>query len=226
MRGLFLCLLLSSSLASADGGGHTARAKVLYGEGMKQYNLARFSDALASFEQAYLASPDPVFLFNIGQCHRMLGHQQEAIYSYRRFLSASPDTPNRAEVEGFIASAEAALQRKEASAPPTGTLPPKEEPKEEPAPAAQPASVPPPATNPAAPPAASSDSTAPSASPTLPATNVIAKPAPSRRWIWGIIGAVAAVVVIGAAIAVAVAVSGPSVPAHPGDTLGSTMVTF
>ena len=33
---------------------------------------------------------DPVFLYNIAQCHRLLGENAEAVRFYRRYLEAAP----------------------------------------------------------------------------------------------------------------------------------------
>src|SRR5206468_2181702 len=85
-------------------------AKRHYEEGMKQYNLADFKTAKQEFKAAYLAFPDPSFLFNLGQCARRLSEPEEEVNYYRAYLRAQPDTPKRAEVEGFIHDAEAELK--------------------------------------------------------------------------------------------------------------------
>jgi tetratricopeptide (TPR) repeat protein len=80
---------------SAESKAHASRGTTLY-------NLGRFADALAEYEAAYMAIQDPPFLFNVAQCHRKLGHSQEAIDSYRGYLRVAPHAPNRAEVERQI----------------------------------------------------------------------------------------------------------------------------
>ena len=70
------------------------------------YNLGRFMDALSEFEAAYLAVQDPPFLFNIAQCHRKMGHNREALESYRAYLRVSPSAPNRTEVQRHITELE------------------------------------------------------------------------------------------------------------------------
>jgi hypothetical protein len=123
MRGAGVALLLLLSSAAGAGESPAEEARAAYELGMKHYNLGAFADALAAFKQGYLAKADPTFLFNIGQCQRMLGNAKDEIYAYRRYLSEVPDAPNRVEVEKFIADAEEELHRRAAAEPPTGTLP-------------------------------------------------------------------------------------------------------
>jgi tetratricopeptide (TPR) repeat protein len=191
-------VLSMASIAAGAPDDGAAKAKSLYVEGVKHYNLGQFAGALAAFQEAYLVRPDPVFLFNIGQCHRMLNNLKDEVYAYRRYLSESPNAPNRVEVERFINSAEEEINRKRAEAPPTATMAP-------PSVTAPPVSEPPPER----PPAAAAPAEAPS----------------GKRWV---IGAVAggAVVVVAVVIVVAVVAAGAPAPAHPGDTAGSALVRF
>jgi tetratricopeptide (TPR) repeat protein len=83
-----------------------AEAKAHYGRGTSFYNLGRFSEAQAEYEAAYLAVQDPPFLFNIAQCQRQMGRRREAIATYRSYLRAAPNAPNRIEVQRRIADLE------------------------------------------------------------------------------------------------------------------------
>lgn len=85
-----------------------ARAKQHSRQGTSLYNLGRFPEALREYEASYLAAADPALLFNIGQCHRKLGHRAEAIDFFRTYLRNAPNAPNRAEVEKRIAELQAA----------------------------------------------------------------------------------------------------------------------
>lgn len=58
--------------------------------GTKRYNLGDYQAALEAFKAACLAKPDPVFLFNIAQCHRQLADYGAAEKSYRAFLRVMP----------------------------------------------------------------------------------------------------------------------------------------
>jgi tetratricopeptide (TPR) repeat protein len=98
------------------------RAKVLHEEATKQYDLGEFDQALQSYKAAYLEKPDPIFLFNIGQCYRMKGNPDEAVAAYKTYLRKRPDAASRATVEQLVAEAERAIAQRKA--PPAGTLAP------------------------------------------------------------------------------------------------------
>jgi tetratricopeptide (TPR) repeat protein len=86
-----------------------AEAKALFGEAQGLYDLGRFDEALEVYSRAYEVKPLPAFLFNIAQCHRNLENWERAVFFFRRFLEAKPDTPNRAEVEALVVKLEAKL---------------------------------------------------------------------------------------------------------------------
>jgi len=83
-----------------------AMARAHFGRATSYYNLGRYQEALAEYEAAYLAVQDPPFLFDIAQCHRMMGRDKEALGAYRSYLRVAPDAPNRSEVEKRIAELE------------------------------------------------------------------------------------------------------------------------
>jgi tetratricopeptide (TPR) repeat protein len=83
-----------------------AAAKAHYGRGTSYYNLGRYGEALAEYEAAYLAVQDPPFLFNIAQCQRKMGKDQEALAAYRSYLRVAPNAPNRLEVQKRVAELE------------------------------------------------------------------------------------------------------------------------
>lgn len=85
-----------------------ATARAHFEQGQRLYNVSQYREALAEFKKGFLAKDDPVFLFNIAQCHRLLGERAEALTYYRRFLRTAPESPNRAEVERRIRELEAA----------------------------------------------------------------------------------------------------------------------
>jgi hypothetical protein len=68
-----------------------------------EYNLGHLDAALLHYEEAYRLVPDAIFLYNIGQCHRLSGRRPEAVTAYRAYLGkAAPDSPRRAQVERWI----------------------------------------------------------------------------------------------------------------------------
>jgi tetratricopeptide (TPR) repeat protein len=96
-----LALGLTARVAAADDAA-TRTAKRHFERGQKLYALTKFRDALDEYQQAYDARPIPDFLFNIGQCYRNLGDYDAAIFSYKKYLAATPDAANRAQVEQLI----------------------------------------------------------------------------------------------------------------------------
>ena len=145
------------------------RAKQHYLQGEAYFKSRNFSDAIDEYQRGYFDKPDPVFIFNIAQCHRLLGHTAAAIEFYQRYLKEAPEGPGRPVAEKQIA---------ELSAPPA--LPPAVEPPAPadvtaaPAPAAPlvplPTAVPPAAPPPAPPAVATAPATPPAPPPAEPVT--------------------------------------------------------
>jgi tetratricopeptide (TPR) repeat protein len=185
-----LLLAIGPDVCLAADAGETAQAKQHYALGVKHYDLAEYDPALREFKAAYLAAPDPAFLFNIAQCHRKLGNFQDAITFYRTFLRRAPEAPNRPEIERRIAD----LQR-EIDAGRSGLAPPIT-----PAAARAPAlAAPPPPPGPRPPEIVLA---APASAAAPPSTT--ARPFYRNGWLWAIAG----VVVAGAVAAVLIARAG------------------
>ena len=101
--GVVLCaLLLMSGRPSRAADPRLDSARAHSQEGDSYYKLDKYANAITEYEQAYLAKPDPSFLYNIAQCHRLMGQNAEAIKFYRRFLKDAPTAPNRAVAEKHI----------------------------------------------------------------------------------------------------------------------------
>jgi tetratricopeptide (TPR) repeat protein len=203
------CLLLAAALLAAAAPPAAAEsseeARAHYQKASTFYDVGEYRQALAEFKAAYLAKPDPVFLFNMAQCYRMLHEPVAAGSQYRAYLRRSPDAPNREAVENFIKAAEAEeAAQKASSVQPTGTLTPKEEP----APPAPVEAAPAPKEEPKAPPPAETE--------------------PPRKSRVPLIAAVviAAVVVIGAAVGIGVAASSRSDAPIPMTSGGYVLLSF
>jgi tetratricopeptide (TPR) repeat protein len=95
-----------SAAAASDPRTEIAREHSQKGDAY--YKLEKYSNAIAEYEQAYLAKSDPSFLYNIAQCHRLMKEPAEAIKFYRRYLNDAPAAPNRAVAEKHIRDLEAA----------------------------------------------------------------------------------------------------------------------
>ncbi|HJX66365.1 MAG TPA: tetratricopeptide repeat protein [Polyangia bacterium] len=141
----------SGQIAQA-GESDKVTAKAHYEKGTRLYEIREYDKSLLEYKAAYLAQPDPAFLFNIGQCYRKLGQNQEALSFFEEYLKkASPDDPNRHQVEARVRDIEAGAKLKAEAAQ---TVPPPSTPNPEPnlplpAPTPIPAQATPPAPLPA-----------------------------------------------------------------------------
>jgi tetratricopeptide (TPR) repeat protein len=199
-------------------------AREHYDVATRYYRLAEYENALKEFRAAYLAVPDPAFLFDIGQAYRMLGDAEGARKSYRAFLKERPDASNRADIEQFIREAEEELRDPRAAEHRRLARHPVEK-----APGLEQAT--PRAAGPGAPASDSGASTpAPARSAAVsvgeqPGSPAPAKPLYTKGWFWGAMGGGA--VVVGGAVAVgAVLGLSPLDAAVPSTSLGSSVVRF
>lgn len=214
--GLFcgVALLLTAAegvhAQTAPAKAHGARSSVddqeardLFKLGKQAFDEARFERALKYFKDAYDLSGRPGLLSNIGTALDRLRRDQEAIDTYRQYLTEVPDAPNREVIEERVRVIEAAMSK---NAAPT-TPPPS---------AAEPA---PTAPSPAVTAAHAEAAQAPAA----PAAAVASSEPPkehssggitSRWWFWTGLGVLAAgAVVVGVAAASGGGSSGVESPA-------------
>jgi tetratricopeptide (TPR) repeat protein len=78
-------------------------AKAHYETATRLYEVQEYAKALDEYKTAYLAKPDPAFLFNIGQCYRKLGDDSKALEFFHQYLKkAPPEDPSRAQGEARI----------------------------------------------------------------------------------------------------------------------------
>jgi tetratricopeptide (TPR) repeat protein len=88
------------------------------------YNLGQFEEAISEFRKGYEQKGDPVFLLNIGEAYRQLGAHEKALFFYRRYLSAMPSAPNRAEIDEKIAALQQLVDAQERARSPAPPQPP------------------------------------------------------------------------------------------------------
>jgi tetratricopeptide (TPR) repeat protein len=102
------------------------KAREAFKRGSRLYDLQRYQEAAAAYEEAYQAKDDPALLFNIGQAYRGAKEYEKAIGAYKAYLRNLPGAPNRALVEQRIEELRrlAEEDRKSQDRPPAGTLPP------------------------------------------------------------------------------------------------------
>src|SRR5215813_8595229 len=79
------------------------KARQLFQQGSKYYDLGQFDKAIEAWQQGYDQKPDPGFLYNIAQAYRQKQDPAKAIFFYKGYLRNSPKAHNRTEVEQKIA---------------------------------------------------------------------------------------------------------------------------
>jgi tetratricopeptide (TPR) repeat protein len=199
-----LLLVLASHAVVQAADSHAAKAREHYQRGEAYYNLEKYKEALAEYEEGYLLKPDPSFLYNIAQCHRLMGNDTTALRFYKRFLGEGPKGGNRNAAEEHVRELEG-----QAKTAPAVVVAPPLAPRAQPAAAASPPRAqpaPPPASPPVAsnspPPPALAGSSAPPPAPAdaPPAVVLVQAPPPagaaenqppkhhSRWWLWTLIG--------------------------------------
>src|SRR3954453_687611 len=121
-----LAVLLAFSIAGqarAQNPSPEELARRHHERGTTFYNLGQFEDAISEFRKGYEQKGDPVFLLNIGEAYRQLGAHEKALFFYRRYLSAMPSAPNRAEINEKIAALQQLVDAQERARPPAPPQP-------------------------------------------------------------------------------------------------------
>ncbi len=104
--------LLAPTVADAATKRERARAKRFAKRAARDFKAKRYKRALRGFERAYELVELPALRYNIGQCHLLLGHYDDAIASFERFLDEAPNTPYAADVRGLIREAEREIEKR------------------------------------------------------------------------------------------------------------------
>ena len=171
----------ADNFALADEHARLAKAHILTGH---------LGDAIKDYEHAFQASPQPKYIYNVGELHRRLaeaGAIEEMRASrefFTRYLELQPNAPDRRQVEARIIGLQARIESAEAAARETSLMPAKQV-------GTPPAAVPP---------------VTQTLSDLTNAQDVAAtEPAPTKRkkWVWALVGA-GGVFVTGAAIGLGV----------------------
>jgi len=115
MRARFVIVAGLLALASPSLADDAGWAKQLFTDGTRHYNIGEYGQALDEFKQAYLAKPDPVFLFNSAQCYRQLGKYAEAAKFYRSYRREDPAMAAKQNVDNLIADMERAVETAKAA---------------------------------------------------------------------------------------------------------------
>ncbi|TAK23606.1 MAG: tetratricopeptide repeat protein [Myxococcaceae bacterium] len=93
--------------AAPDDDALSAEAAVWFNRGLQFFRRRRWREALQAFETANQFVQNAggnvaELMFNLGVTHEHLGHRGEAEAAFRSYLSARPDSPDRAEIEQRI----------------------------------------------------------------------------------------------------------------------------
>lgn len=111
-------------LANSYGSAESLTFKETTQRGIQLFQQGDYDGAIQAFTAAYVISPKPMFLFNIGQAHRKAGRSKEALSFYQLFLSKVPDTPLRAETQAYIELVRTQLLQATSLGPAQRTAPP------------------------------------------------------------------------------------------------------
>ena len=182
--GHLFALLGALAICTFAYGDEISEAKRAFVSGMKHFDLGEYGAALADFKDGYRAKEDPVFLYNIAQCYRMMNQKRDAIRYYRLYVSRAPDASNRSEIDERIAKLQTEAENEEKAhvSPQAGTSPS----------STHEAAVPQPTT------------TLLATAPVVPAKTPVYK----KWWLWTIVGVVA----VGAGIGLGIGLTRGSKP--------------
>ncbi|HEX4453647.1 MAG TPA: tetratricopeptide repeat protein [Kofleriaceae bacterium] len=125
MRGL-LRTLASISIGALVQTAHAdtrADADAHARKGVAFYNLGKYEDAIAEFEEAYKDFQSDALLFNLAQAHRKLEHCDRALDYYHQFLAGEPAPELAEQVAKLLPDLEAACRTRDARPDSTAALP-------------------------------------------------------------------------------------------------------
>jgi len=110
MRAVILVAAFASVAHADPRGDADAHAR----RGVALYNLGKYDDAIAEFEDAYKAFQSDALLFNLAQAHRKLEHCERALSYYHQYLGGSPTPALAKQVEKLLPELEAACRTRDA----------------------------------------------------------------------------------------------------------------
>jgi tetratricopeptide (TPR) repeat protein len=103
MMALMSLLMASRAASASPKEDERGAARFDVQRASSAFNLGHYAEAAGLYEQAYELVPDPILLYDIGQCYRLANELDDALLAYRSYLRTSPkDAPNRDQVERMI----------------------------------------------------------------------------------------------------------------------------
>ncbi|HXI56790.1 MAG TPA: tetratricopeptide repeat protein [Polyangia bacterium] len=95
-------LAAAASMPGPARADQQQQARVLFQRAEVSFHEGRFGEALRDYQAAYEQKPLPGFLFNIGQCYRMVGLYEPARSYFRRFIALNPPPAQRKLAQDVI----------------------------------------------------------------------------------------------------------------------------
>ncbi len=80
------------------------RAADLFKKSSDAYLHGDFATAIKLLDEAYAIDPQPVLVYNMARAHEGLGHVDEAVRLYERYLSEDPNSSDRGAIEQRLAT--------------------------------------------------------------------------------------------------------------------------
>jgi tetratricopeptide (TPR) repeat protein len=101
------------------------KAREHYAIALQAYDLGKYDEAIAEFQEAYRFKEAPGLLYNIAQAYRLSNRPEEAVRYYRTYLERKPDAVNAADVQAKIDRLNALIEDRKAANAPTaaGSVP-------------------------------------------------------------------------------------------------------
>lgn len=104
-------LALAALLVLATG-KPADRSYRLFLDAEKAYGEGRAEEAVKLLDEAYGLRPEPVLLYNLARAHETLGHLEQALDCYRRYLEADPKAEGKGAITARITALEGQLQER------------------------------------------------------------------------------------------------------------------
>lgn len=113
------CSLPISTYAHAEEPAQADSFNEKLKRGTDLYQNKQYEAAIVQFQGAYAIKPDPILLYNLGQAHRKLGRDTEALSYYQFFLRTATQAPPelRTKVEGYVRELQASIKQREQGPP-------------------------------------------------------------------------------------------------------------
>lgn len=81
-----------------------ARAAELFQKSAGAYLKGDFAKAIVLLDEAYALDPQPVLVYNLARAHEGLGHLDESISLYEKYLEQDPTSADRGAIEQRLAT--------------------------------------------------------------------------------------------------------------------------